>query len=128
MRILASVALATAVLAATPHVTRASTSRSESSPEDAARSSKRASPERTRRTAALRQFTGYVTAVDHASLTIEKRGKNPLSRVFTKHDAMRASGEIEKDARVTVYYREEGGKAIAHRVVARPERVAKRTQ
>jgi hypothetical protein len=128
MRVVASVALSTALLAVAPHVSRAD-SRSDAAPEAAARSAKRsASPERARRAASLRQFTGYVTAVDHASLTIEKRGKNPQSRVFMKHDEMRAAGDIEKDARVTVFYREEGGKAIAHRVVARPERTAKRTQ
>jgi len=80
-------------------------------------------PARARRAAnALRQFTGVVSAVDKTSITVEKRGKKPESRVFIKLDAMRTTGEIEKDARVTVYYREEGGKAIAHKVVAKPAR------
>ena len=70
---------------------------------------------------ALRQFRGYVTAVDKSSLTVEKRGKNPRSMTFVKHDEMRTTGEIEKDARVTVYYREEGGRAVAHRVVVKSE-------
>ena len=70
----------------------------------------------------LRQFTGYVSAIDKTSITVEKRGKNPEARVFTMHDEMRTTGDVEKDARVTVYYRDEGGKAIAHRVVVKPAR------
>jgi hypothetical protein len=66
-----------------------------------------------------RQFTGYVTAFDKTTLTVEKRGKKPESRVFTKHDALRTTGDLEKDAHVTVYYREEGGHSVAHRVVVK---------
>ena len=73
---------------------------------------------------ALHQFTGYVTAHDKSSLTVEKRGKKPRTMTFVKHDEMRSTGEIEKDARVTVYYREEGGRAVAHRVVIKPEPVS----
>ena len=65
------------------------------------------------------QFTGYVTAVDKASLTVERRGKNPRQMVFVKHDEMRTSGEVEKEARVTVYYRDEGGRSVAYRVIAK---------
>ena len=80
-------------------------------------------PSRTKRAAnMLRQFTGYVSAIDKTSITVEKRGKKPETRVFAKHDDMRTTGDVEKDARVTVYYREEGGKAIAHRVVVKSAR------
>src|SRR5262245_23962698 len=68
------------------------------------------------------QFTGYVTAVDKSSLTVERRGKNARQMVFVKHDAMRTSGEVEKDARVTVYYRDEDGRSIAYRVIAQTAR------
>ena len=68
-----------------------------------------------------RQFTGIVTALDRNTFTVEKRGKKPQSRVFTRHAELRTTGDLEKDARVTVYYREEGGQAIAHRVVVKPE-------
>ena len=68
-----------------------------------------------------RQFTGYVTALDKSSLTVEKRGKTPTSKVFVRHAEMSTTGEVAKDARVTVYYRDEGGRAVAHRVVAKAE-------
>ena len=68
-----------------------------------------------------RQFTGIVTALDKNTFTVEKRGKKPQSRVFTRHAELRTTGDLEKDARVTVYYREEGGQAIAHCVVVKPE-------
>src|SRR6185295_3800195 len=67
----------------------------------------------------LRQFTGYVSAVDKTTLTVEKRGKQPRTLVFTKHEDMKTVGEVEKDARVTVYYRDEGGHSVAHRVVVK---------
>ena len=90
----------------------------------AAQSTKQAdAPTRSKRAAnMLRQFTGYVSALDKTSITVEKRGRNPETRVFTKHDEMRTTGDVEKDARVTVYYREEGGKAVAHRVVVKAAR------
>ncbi len=68
-----------------------------------------------------RQFTGYVTASDKTSLTVEKRGKQPKTMVFSKHAEMKSTGDIEKEARVTVYYREEGGHAVALRVVVKPQ-------
>ena len=68
----------------------------------------------------LRQFTGYVTAQDKQSLTVEKRGKKPQTRTFTKHAEMKATGDVEKNARVTVYYRDDGDDAVAHRVVVKP--------
>src|SRR5262245_66443098 len=54
-----------------------------------------------------RQFTGFVTALDKNTLTVEKRGKKPQSRVFTRHAELKATGDLVKDARVTVYYREQ---------------------
>jgi hypothetical protein len=69
----------------------------------------------------LRQFTGIVTALDKATLTVERRGKKPQSRVFARDAELKITGDLEKDARVTVYYREAGGQAVAHRVVVKPE-------
>ena len=76
----------------------------------------------------MRQFTGYVSAIDKQSITVEKRGKSPETRVFTKHDEMSLTGDVGKDARVTVYYREDGGKAIAHKVVAKPARTSSKAR
>jgi len=72
--------------------------------------------------AGYHQFTGTVTALDKSTITVEKRGKNPRSVVFTRHAEMKADGEVEKSTRVTVYYRDEGGKPIAHKVVVKPAR------
>lgn len=69
--------------------------------------------------AGTRQFTGWVTAFDNTSLTVERRGKQPKTVVFTKHSEMKTQGDVEKDARVTVYYRDEGGQLTAHRVVVK---------
>jgi len=68
---------------------------------------------------ALHQFSGWITATDKNSLTVEKRGKNPKTMVFAKDAEMHSTGEIEKDARVTVYYRDEDGHSTAHRVVVK---------
>jgi len=70
---------------------------------------------------AQRQFTGIVTAIDKNTFTVEKRGKKPQSRVFSRHAEIRTEGDLAKDARVTVYYRDQGGQAIAHRVIVKPE-------
>jgi hypothetical protein len=68
---------------------------------------------------AYRQFTGVVTNLDKNSITVEKGGKNARTVVFTKHDEMKTTGDLEQDARVTVYYREDGDRAVAHRVVVK---------
>ena len=69
-----------------------------------------------------RQFSGTVTAVDRGSLTVEKHGKKAKTMVFSKHAEMKSSGgELEKNARVTVYYRDEGGQSVAMRVVVKPQ-------
>ena len=67
-----------------------------------------------------RQFTGFVTAVDKNTFTVEKRGRKPQTRVFARHAEIRTEGDLAKDARVTVYYRDQGGQAIAHRVIVKP--------
>jgi hypothetical protein len=84
----------------------------------AANASQTAAPA-TRSRNAVRQFTGYVTSLDRTSLTVEKRGKNPRSMVFTKDAALPLSAAVDKDARVTVYYRDEDGHAVAQRVIAK---------
>jgi sRNA-binding regulator protein Hfq len=70
----------------------------------------------------MHQLTGYVTALDQNTITVEKRGKQPRSVVFTKHADMKSTGAVVKGARVTVYYRDEGGRSMAHRVVLKPLR------
>jgi len=78
------------------------------------------------RRAAYHQFTGYVTALDKSSLTVEKRGKQAMTRTFSRHESMSTTGDLVKDARVTVYYRDESGKSVAHKVVVKagPETAA----
>ena len=66
-----------------------------------------------------RQFTGTVVAVDNSTITVEKGGKTPKQMVFTRHAGMRSAGDVEKDARVTVFWRDEAGKPVAHRVVVK---------
>jgi hypothetical protein len=116
------VALAGALLAGIPGSGRAVAREATSGPRIANARPADAGARGARPANALRQFTGYVSAVDKTSITVEKRGKNPETRVFEKLDEMRSTGDVAKDARVTVYYREEGGKAIAHRVVVKPAR------
>jgi len=85
-------------------------------------SSKSSAPEsnaKSRRS--LRQFTGVVTALDKTSITVEKSGKKAKTMVFTRAAEMKTTGDLDEDARVTVYYREEGGRSVAHRVVVKPE-------
>lgn len=72
-----------------------------------------------RKGAALRQFSGTVTALDKGSLTVEKTGASAKSMVFTRSPEMKTSGELEKDARVTVWYRDEDGHPVARKVVVK---------
>ena len=97
-------------LMAAPHAAHAA-----ASPDGASKSP--ASAARSRNS--LRQFTGHVTALDRLSLTVEKRGRSPRTMTFTRDAAMETSGAVEKEARVTVYYRDEDGRAVAHRVVGK---------
>jgi hypothetical protein len=69
-----------------------------------------------------RQFTGYVTAMDKKSITVEKRGKAPKTMVFVRDDDTKSVGEVAKDGRVTVHYREEGGQFVAQRVESRTKK------
>ena len=107
-----SSALALLISVAPAPLVSASHAASKSSPTSSAAKSKRS----------MRQFSGVVTALDKTSITVEKGGKKPRTMTFVKHEEMRSTGEIEKDTRVTVYYREEGGRAVAHRVVVRGEK------
>jgi hypothetical protein len=74
----------------------------------------------------VRQFTGVVTAMDKTSITVEKGGSKPRTMVFTRTAAMRTVGDVGKDARVTVYYREDGKETQAVRVVVKPDRSGER--
>lgn len=88
-----------------------------------------ATPKRERQTttssspkrAGYHQFSGTVVAIDGSSLTVAKSGKTPKQMVFARAASLRPGDDLGKDSRVTVYWREEGGKAVAHRVVTRPE-------
>jgi len=66
-----------------------------------------------------RQFTGTLVAVDAASLTVERGGRAPKQMVFSRTTRTRSTGDLAKDARVTVYWRDEAGKPVAHRVVVK---------
>lgn len=69
---------------------------------------------------ALHQFSGTLTALDKSSLTVEKTGKAAKTMVFTRHAEMSTTGELQKDARVTVFYRDEDGHPVARKVVVKP--------
>ena len=88
-------------------------------PAHAARQARPAAQATPTKGASLRQFSGVVTALDKASLTVEKSGRSAKTMVFARHPDMKTTGELDKDARVTVWYREEGGHAVAHRVVVK---------
>ncbi|MCC6650830.1 MAG: hypothetical protein IT348_06745 [Candidatus Eisenbacteria bacterium] len=75
---------------------------------------------------AFRQFTGVVSSMDAGSLTVEKSGKQAKTMVFSRHDGMKTTGDLVKDAKVTVYYREEGGRPVAHKVVVKDSPLAAR--
>src|SRR5437870_3260851 len=102
-------ALVLAVLCAPTLASAAAATKSSGAPPTTAAKSRNAS----------HQFTGYVTALDRSSLTVEKRGQKPRSMTFGKDEATTTSGEIGKETRVTVYYRDEGGRSVAQRVVAK---------
>ena len=72
-----------------------------------------------KKSVALHQFSGVLTAVDKTSLTVEKSGKAAKTMVFTRLAGMSTTGELEKDVRVTVWYRDENGQPVAHRVVVK---------
>ena len=70
--------------------------------------------------AGYRQFTGTVVSLDGTSITVEKGGKSPRQMVFARSATLRSTGDVIKDARVTVYWRDEAGHPVAHRVVVKP--------
>ena len=72
------------------------------------------------KSSSYRQFTGTGVALDATSITVEKRGKTPKQRVFSRHAGMRSTGDVAKDVRVTVYWRDDAGQPVAHRVVVKP--------
>lgn len=73
----------------------------------------------TKKNYSFRQFTGVVTALDKGSLTVAKSGKQAKTVVFVRHAEMKVTGDLEKEARVTVYYRDEGGQSVARKVVVK---------
>jgi hypothetical protein len=111
-----SLCLALALAGPTVAVTHAATGKQTAS---------KSSPSSSKSRRSLRQFTGTVTALDKNSITVEKGGKKPRTLVFSRHEEMRTVGDVEEDAHVTVYYQEDGGRAVAHRVVVKPEKGAK---
>jgi hypothetical protein len=71
------------------------------------------------------QFTGVILAMDKSTLTVQKGKTKPTKKVFSKLEKMRMTGDVEKGARVTVYYRKQGDEVIAHRVVVKPDKASK---
>jgi len=67
----------------------------------------------------LRQFTGVVTAIEKTSLTVEKSGKQARTMTFVRDESTSTQGDLEKNARVTVYYRDRDGRSVAHKVVVK---------
>lgn len=106
-----AVIAALCVLAALPLVAPRASAAGAAGKSTAATSTTKGNPQR--------QFTGYVTAMDKTTITVEKRGKKPQSRTFTRHAEIQTQGDLARDARVTVYYRDQDGQAIAHRVVVK---------
>ena len=60
-----------------------------------------------------------MTSVDKTSLTVAKAGKDPKTMVFVRGAETRTQGDLEKDAHVTVWYRDDDGHTVAHRVVVK---------
>ena len=115
-RMLAPLALAAALVA--PALSGA-VSPADAAPKRSSQAAVPGHPAKSGRAATYRQFTGTIVALDASSLTVEKGGKTPKQMVFARHAAMRSTGDVEKDARVTVYWREEAGQPVAHRVVVK---------
>ena len=111
-RMLAPFALAAVLAAALVPTAQAASKRS-------TKSASVDTPASPRKAAAYHQFTGTVVSLDESSITVEKGGKTPKQMVFTRHSEMRSTGDVAKDARVTVYWRDEAGKPVAHRVVVK---------
>ena len=110
------------ITAATAPLAHASTARSAAT----SKSSGESSTTKSKNT--LHQFTGVVTDLDESSITVEKGGKKPKTMVFSKHEEMKTAGDLEEDARVTVYYREKSGRPVAYRVVVKPDKTGSSSQ
>jgi len=87
--------------------------------EAAAKRAPRGSSAAASKSAGYRQFTGTVVALDASSITVERGGRSAKQMVFGRNAGMRSTGDVEKNARVTVYWRDESGKPVAHRVVVK---------
>lgn len=73
----------------------------------------------TKRAVALHQFSGVVTVLDKGSMTVEKAGKKARTMTFVRDAGTKTTGELAKDAHVTVWYRDEEGRVVAHKVVVK---------
>lgn len=69
--------------------------------------------------AKTRQWTGTIVELDDESLTVTKGKKKPRKMTFSRSNATRVQGDLEEGIRVTVYYRNDGKKAVAHRIVVK---------
>jgi len=118
IQLLACAAVLTAVTAGAPLDARAA--QAGSTPKTTATS--KATPKK--KSSSMRQYTGYVTAIDKTSITVEKRGKKPETKVFARHADMSTVGDLAKEAHVTVYYKDDGGRPTAHKVVVKPAAVS----
>jgi hypothetical protein len=69
--------------------------------------------------AKTRQWTGTIVELAEGSLTVTKGKKKPKKMTFTRSSKTRVQGDLEEGSRVTVYYRTNGNKAEAHRIVVK---------
>ena len=69
--------------------------------------------------AKTRQWTGSIVELEESSLTVTKGKKKPQKMTFSRSKATRVQGDLEEGSRVTVYYRTDGKKAVAHRIVVK---------
>src|SRR5712692_9115022 len=91
----------------------------------AAKSSKKAKASSTAPADAAKkvhQLTGTITAVSDTALTIthRKNKEGKTETTFTMSADTKKDGDVKKDAKVTVFYHEDGGKMAATRVKAAP--------
>lgn len=105
--------LALALMLVTPLVSGITTA------EAAPKREKQAATSAPAKRATYRQFTGTVVAIDGSSITVEKGGKSPKQMTFARAASMRSADHVAKDTRVTVFWRDEAGKPVAHRIVVK---------
>lgn len=75
---------------------------------------------------ATHQFTGVVTALDKSSITVERTGRRAKAMVFAKPAMVTVTGDVQKNARVTVWYHDDDGHPVATRIVVRTAETAAR--